>query len=82
MIMSKIMFSLNPISPINWLVFIILFFTLKPKLEKNDKTKNKLIKWPLFIGVYMLIMIPVYFVFCMIAGVIPPLKMIAAICEN
>jgi len=73
--------SINPVGPPNILVFLILYFTLKKKLEKNDKTKNKFIKWSIFAVVYFVILIPLYMLLCFAAGYIPPLRLLAFMCE-
>lgn len=81
-IKSQVLMSINPISPANILVFLILYFTLKKKLEKSEQTKNPLVKWSIMAIVYFVILIPVYMLLCFIAGLIPPLKLIAFVCDS
>lgn len=76
----KVLFALNPISPPNWIVLVILYFTLLKKLKKDERTKKPYVKWPIFASVYLVIMIPVYYILCFIAQFIQPLRLIAFLC--
>ena len=80
-ILSKVLMSINPIGPPNILVFLILYFTLKKKLEKSEKTKKALVKWSIMAIIYFVIMIPLYMLLCFAAGYVPPLKLLAFMCE-
>ena len=53
------------IFPPNIIVFLILYFTLKKNLEKNDKLSKY--KWFIFFGVYYLITILIWLFTCLIA---------------
>jgi len=79
-ILSKILMTMNPIGPLNWIVGLILYFKVKKKLQKDDK--KKWMAWPVFFLLYMIILIPLYYAFCAMSASLPgPLKLISAFCE-
>lgn len=78
--LTKVLFALNPVSPPNWFVFIILYLTLLKKLKNDDRTKKPYVKWPIFAVVYLMIMVPLYYILCFVAQFVPPLRLIAFLC--
>ena len=78
---SKVLLAINPFSPVNWIVAIILYFTLKKKLEREKATKSTPIKWGILVLTYLVILIPVYMVLCAVAKNIPPLRILALFCR-
>ena len=64
--MLVIFWPFIPFFPPNIIVFLILYFTLKKKLEEND-TLSKY-KWVVFFCVYYLITILIWLTMCQIAS--------------
>ena len=64
--MLVIFWPFIPFFPPNILIFLILYFTLKKKLEKNNKLSEY--KWFIFFCVYYLITIFIWLIMCKIAS--------------
>lgn len=58
--------SINPISLMNWVVGLIIYFSYIRK-NKSDK-----FRWPKGIAIYLAVLFPFYFIMCLIVGMIPP----------
>lgn len=63
--MLVLLWPFFPFFPPNIIVFLILYFTLKKNLEKNDKLSKY--KWFIFFGVYYLITVLIWLFTCLIA---------------
>ena len=64
--MLVIFWPIIPFFPPNIIVFLILYFTLKKKLEMNNKLSKY--KWIIFFIVYYLITILIWIMMCTIAS--------------
>ena len=78
--LSKVILAINPVSPLNWIVALLIYYTLYKQYIKKQKV-NKYLKWAVSFTIYLFITIPIYMTACFLAGYIPPLKLFALFCE-
>jgi len=57
---------LNPIAPLNWITALILYFSMVRK-KKSDK-----LRYLKALGLYLLVLIPIYFLMCLFVQALPP----------
>lgn len=57
---------LNPISPLNWITALILYFSMVRKKKKDDK-----LIYLKALGIYLAVLIPIYLLMCIITQMIP-----------
>ena len=78
--LSKILLSINPVSPLNWIVALIVYVSIYLNFIKKQAI-NQNMKYIFAFIVYMILTIPIYMMACALANYIPPLRLLALFCN-